>query len=119
MQPQDIVRAYYPKVDAGDVEWVINLFAETGVYERADAVYDGKAAIADFYRGDRKIRGRHSLENIVADGDTIIVNGVFEGFGADDSPKKIAFADAWKFDDAGKVASRKTYLAIGADYVKD
>jgi hypothetical protein len=101
------------------VEWVIDLFADDGKYQRAEAIYSGKQAIADFYRGDRKIQGRHSLEHVVAEANTVIANGVFEGVGADGSPKKIGFADAWQFDSDGLVNSRKTYLAAGSDYVKD
>lgn len=85
----------------------------------SDAVYSGKQAIAEFYTADRKIQGRHSLENVVADDNTVIANGVFEGIGADGSPKRIGFADIWQFDRHGLVSSRKTYLATGSDYVKN
>jgi ketosteroid isomerase-like protein len=115
----ETVKAYYPKVDAGDVEGVIGMFADDGEYQRVDAAYNGKQAIADFYRGDRKIQGTHSLKNVVAEANTVIANAVFEGVGADGSPKKIGFADVWQFDTDGLVNSRKTYLAVGSDYVKD
>lgn len=112
-------RAYYPRVDAGDVEWVIDMFAEHSEYQRADEPYIGKQAIADFYRRDRKITGKHRLEYVIGDENAVIANGVFEGFGADGSAKKIGFADVWVFDDTGLVTSRKTYLAAGSSYVKD
>ena len=54
MNNQSIVAAYYPKVDAGDVEWVIDLFAPVSVYERADSRYVGKDEITRFYAGLRR-----------------------------------------------------------------
>ena len=119
MNPLEKVKAYYPKVDAGDLDWVIGLFSDDGEYQRADALYCGKKAIADFYHGDRKIQGNHKIENIVVEDSAVVANGVFEGVGSDGSPKKIGFADVWIFDDSGLVASRKTYLAMGSEYVKD
>ena len=113
------VQDYYPKVDAGEVDWVLRLFAEDGIYQRADACYEGIREITDFYENARKITGKHAVEEIFAQGHEVVVNGVFEGFGADGAAKKIAFADFWTFNEQGLVALRKTFLAIGADYVKD
>ena len=119
MDRLNIIRDYYPKVDAGEVEWVISLFAEDGNYHRAEASYSGKNEIADFYKNSRKIKGRHTLESILSEGDTVAVNGVFEGFGVDGSAKKMRFADFWTFNRDDLVSVRKTYLAAGADYVRE
>ncbi|MEM6935905.1 MAG: nuclear transport factor 2 family protein [Pseudomonadota bacterium] len=110
---------YYNRVDAGDVDWVINLFAEDAVYDRASEVYKDRTAIEQFYRSERKIDGRHTLTNVASSNDTVLVDGEFQGCGADGSSKKIGFADCWRFNEAGKVTSRNTYLAIGSDYVRD
>ena len=114
-----IVQEYYPRVDAEDVEWVIALFADDAVYHRADSSYVGKRAISSFYRGERKILGRHTLENIATDDDKVLVNGVFCGEGHDGSLKKVGFADVWQFDATGLVTHRQTYLAIGSGYVRE
>lgn len=113
------IKDYYPKVDAGNTDWVIALFAEDGDYHRADVSYMGKKEISDFYQNARKIKGKHTLESIFAEGNTVAVSGVFEGVGADNSPKKIRFADFWTFNQEGLVCERKTYLASGSDYVRD
>lgn len=113
------VKDYYPKIDKGDVDWVLALFDEAGEYQRADAIYKGMGELTEFYKQGRKIKGKHSLENIFSNENKVAVNGVFEGVGGDGSPKKISFADFWTFNEKGLVALRKTYLAIGSDYVKD
>ncbi len=119
MSNEQKVRDYYPKIDEGNVDWILALFAEGAHYLRADAGYLGKKEIAQFYEKDRKIKGKHSLESVFSTEDKVAVNGVFEGVGGDGSPKKISFADFWSFNEFGLVISRKTYLAIGSDYVKE
>jgi len=119
MDMEGTIRDYYPKVDAGEIAWVIALFAKDGDYHRADASYIGRSEIADFYKNARKIKGRHTVENVFSEGNTVAVNGEFNGVGADESPRKIGFADFWTFDENGLVSVRKTYLAVGSDYVKD
>ena len=115
---QEKVLAYYPKVDQGDLDWVVSLFADDGIYDRAGALYSGKPAIADFYLSDRKIQGKHTIEHAAAAENVVLVNGVFEGVGADGAHKRIGFADVWEFNPEGLVVARKTYLATGSDYVK-
>ena len=122
MTPADleaIVTDYYSRVDSEDVDWVLALFAEDAVYDRADARYVGKDAITRFYRGERKILGAHRLETVTATERTVMVNGVFAGVGHDGSAKCVGFADVWEFADTGLIANRKTYLALGSGYVKE
>ena len=113
-----LIAEYYPRVDAGDLDWVIGLFSDDAVYVRADAEYAGKPAIEAFYRGDRKIGGRHTIQGLFESGDTVAVQGVFCGVGADGSPRDIRFSDFWHFRQV-KVVARDTYLALGSDYVRD
>ena len=110
---------YYRRIDAGDVEWVIALFAPDARYLRADEIYDGRDSIAHFYRDGRKIRGSHTLENVVVHGITVFVRGVFDGVGAMQQPKQVSFCDVWQFNRTEQVALRQTYLAIGASYVRE
>ncbi len=119
MKNEDKIREYYSRIDAGDVKWVLALFAKDGDYFRADAKYIGHDAIAEFYETGRKIQGEHSLENVLNHNNLVAVNGEFKGVGGDGSPKKIGFSDFWTFNDKGLVSLRKTYLAQGSDYVKE
>ena len=116
---EPVVTEYYARVDAQDIEWVVALFADDAVYDRAGSNYIGKAAISAFYRGDRKIMGAHTLQTVASVENTVLVNGVFRGQGYDGSPKQIGFADAWRFNEDGLVSNRQTYLATGSSYVKD
>ena len=115
----ETVREYYTRVDTGDIDWVLALFAERSVYFRADACYADKSEITEFYLNQRKIQGVHTLSDLYRDGDTVIVNGRFDGTGVDGSEKHVGFADFWCFNSQGLVASRRTYLAVGAEVVKD
>lgn len=114
-----LIADYYKRVDAQDLDWVLALFADDAVYDRADASYVGIDAITRFYRGERKILGAHTLDSIASSEELVMVTGVFSGKGHDGSSKHIGFADAWQFNNTGQVARRRTYLALGSDYVKE
>ena len=119
MNHEHIIREYYRRVDKGDLDWVLDLFADNSEYTRADACYASKAEIEAFYRRQRKIAGVHTLEHLYQSGETVIVDGCFDGKGADGSEKHVGFADFWQFDPDGRVANRRTYLALGSQVVRD
>lgn len=112
------IQQYYRLIDDQKVEAVLDLFDETAVYQRADAVYEGKPAIACFFRNDRKIRGRHDLEQIYSLGHTVVAQGRFEGRGEAGDARSIGFADFWTFNANGLAVHRRTYLATGYEVVQ-
>ena len=116
----DIVAAYYPRIDAMDVDWVMALFAPGAIYRRADACYEGFAAIDHFFRVARKIRGRHVIERLWSDdaSRTVFVTGLFEGQGVEGDARQAGFADIWYFGEGDLVDFRQTYLALGHAYVE-
>lgn len=114
---KDIILEYYRKVDEKDVEWVIDLFTDDACYQRADCTFPNKQAIADFYRNDRKIQGKHSVYGMIEEGDSVAAYGEFNGVGAEGQPKHLEFCDVWQFR-GSKVFYRRSYLALGSDYVK-
>ena len=116
---ENTARDYYKLIDEQEEEKVLDLFANDACYTRCEAVYKGIEEIGDFYRNQRKITGRHTINSLWVEDRHIIVEGHFDGKGADDSPKHIAFADFLDFNDEGKVQNRRTYLMIGSNYVKD
>ncbi|MEM7687581.1 MAG: nuclear transport factor 2 family protein [Pseudomonadota bacterium] len=107
------VNAYYESIDAGKTEDVISMFSASAVYDRADKSYVGRNRIAQFYRNERKISGRHLVKNIWPIPSGIIAVGVFQGKSADGDAREIGFADFWLFDELGLVEKRQTYLATG------
>jgi ketosteroid isomerase-like protein len=114
---KDLILEYYQKVDDKDVEWVIDLFADDASYQRADCIFPNKQSIADFYRNDRKIQGKHTVQGIIAEGDCVAAYGEFNGVGAEGQPKHVEFCDVWLFK-GSKVVHRRSYLAMGSEYVK-
>lgn len=112
-----IVEEYYGRIDASALDWVLELFADDAVYERAGVVYSGKERIARFFTEERLIRGRHTVEDIVSWGERAIVIGRFDGVGAAGDPRSVSFVDLWVFADDNRVRSRRTFLGTGHQLV--
>ena len=115
-----IIEAYYPRIDSSDIDWVVALFADDAVYERADAKYSNKQEIEEFFSKERQIRGRHVIEDLWPDEEAkqVVAIGRFEGVGAEGDPRSVGFADVWQFNDQQRVTKRRTFLALGNDYVR-
>ena len=111
----DLIEAthrYYTAVDAGDVAGVLDWFAEDGVYHRPGyAPMRGRAALEAFYGGERVIAsGSHRLDQVVADGSSVVVRGVFTGQLKDGSAVSVGFADFVDYDEAGRASERHSYF---------
>ncbi|GAA5162780.1 nuclear transport factor 2 family protein [Ornithinimicrobium tianjinense] len=106
-------RHYYERVDAGDLEGVLAWFADDAVYHRPGyAPMAGRAALADFYGGERVIvSGAHDVEEVVGDGDHVAVRGVFTGTLKDGSSVEVGFADFIRYDEHARAVERRTYFA--------
>ncbi len=115
---ENIVRAYYDRIDAGDVDWVVGMFAKDAVYDRAGQLSTGTEDIRAFYAGERKVTLTHSKIKLWACDRDIFVEGTYSGTGADGSERLGQFSDHWTFNSAGKVTLRRTSLFTGADYIK-
>nr|WP_298728968.1 nuclear transport factor 2 family protein [uncultured Steroidobacter sp.] len=111
---------YYPRIDRLDTDWVIALFSEDAIYFRADATYSGRTAIARFFREQRKIRGRHTVDRMWTDHSSasVVAVGRFDGEGESGDSRCVRFADVWQFNEAGLVTQRQTFLALGHEYVE-
>ncbi|MEM1141972.1 MAG: nuclear transport factor 2 family protein [Pseudomonadota bacterium] len=114
-----LVAEYYQRIDRGDVDWVLSLFAPEAVYDRAETSYRGLAQITEFYQHQRGITGVHEIDTVATHDLTTIAQGVFDGRGRDGSARKVGFADSWRFTLGGLVLHRKTFLAIGSQYVRE
>ncbi len=106
------VRRYYDRVDANDVEGVLDCFADDGVYHRPG--YEpmrGRDALAAFYGGERVIAaGRHELDEVVVDGARAAVRGRFVGTLKDGSEARVGFADFMVLDAEGRFVTRHSYF---------
>ncbi len=117
MSKKERIRAYYSDIDGRDYDQVMALFADNARYRRADSCYDGKPALDDFFRHQRKIHGTHTLETLIEDGALIVAIGRFEGVGDKGDARAVNFTDVWTFGSDDKVVLRRTYLAFGHEYV--
>ena len=114
-----LVQEYYPRIDAGDVLWVVDLFDEQAVYDRASEIHRGRAAIQLFYSSHRKIKVTHSDLNFWQSGNDVFVEGHFDGVGDDGSARGGDFSDHWTFNKAGKVILRRTSLFTGSAAIRE
>jgi hypothetical protein len=117
---RDLVATYYPRIDVGDTAWVLTLFAPDAIYQRAGATYRGRDELRKFFCEDRQIRGEHLVDGLWTDDATrtVIATGRFEGTGAAGDRREVGFADVWNFNVGGLVGQRRTYLALGQEYVR-
>ncbi|UTF53553.1 nuclear transport factor 2 family protein [Natronosalvus rutilus] len=121
--PEALVRRYYDRVDADDVEGLLELFSETITYERpGQDPIEGRADLRAFYERDRPLEdGEHSLEAVIVDGE-----GGGDGDGNDDDGNRVAvrgrfsgvqngesvsfgFADFHDINEDGVIENRWTY----------
>lgn len=112
MSGEAAVRRYYDLVDAGDVEGVLDVFAEDVVYHRPGyAPMVGRAALAAFYGGERVIAdGRHTLEALLVDGSRVAVHGRFVGTLKDGREASVGFADFFVLDEDERVTTRYSFF---------
>lgn len=112
MSAEQAARRYYALVDAGDVDGVVGCFAEDAVYHRPGyAPMEGRAALAEFYGGERVIAdGRHELDEVVVDGRRVAVHGRFVGTLKDGSAARVGFADFWVLDEEDRATSRRSFF---------
>jgi ketosteroid isomerase-like protein len=105
------VERYYELVDAPDLDGMLALFAEDAVYERPG--YEplrGKEELDRFYGSERVIdTGRHTLDDVIADGDRVGVRGRFDGVLKDGREVSVRFADFFMLR-GDLIAERHTYF---------
>ena len=105
-------RSYYERVDAGDVEGVLDWFADDGVYHRPGyPPMRGRAELSAFYGGERVIRsGEHTVQEILVDGPRVAVRGRFDGALKDGSTVSVGFADFITYDREGRAVERHSFF---------
>lgn len=109
-------RHYYDRVDAADVDGVLDWFADDAVYHRPGyPPMVGRSALAAFYGGERVIdSGAHTLGDVLVEGDRVAVRGRFEGVLKDGSRVTVGFADFIRYDEEGRAAERRSYFEAAA-----
>ena len=91
----ELVKQYYARVDAGEVEELVALFTPDAVYDRPGyPTMRGHDALTRFYNDTRVIRrGAHSLEQWTVAEPVVAVHGEFTGTLRDGAEVRLRFAD--------------------------
>jgi uncharacterized protein len=105
----DSVRRYYELVDAGRVNELLALFHDEIVYERQGTPgIRGVVAMRRFYEHGRIISGgRHTIDQVLADGPWVAIRGHFTGTLKDGSKVDLRFTDWHRFRE-GLIDRRET-----------
>lgn len=118
---RNVINAYYQAIDRGAISFVVNLFGQDdptkglrSYYNRAGEEYTD-LEIDTFYNDGRKIRIKHTIEEIFWSAGKVFVRGSFVGVGADGSRRIGRFADLWQFSELESledlhIESRFTFL---------
>ena len=112
------VENYYRFADAQDFDSLCALFDDKVLYQRCERLIRGVEELRKFYKDERKLTGRHTLESLFEDGDKIIVKGTYEGKKHSGEPVHLSFIDYFISDQKGKIIQRQTYLAQGYQLTK-
>ncbi|MDT0328086.1 nuclear transport factor 2 family protein [Nocardiopsis lambiniae] len=106
------VREVYARVDAGDIEGLLELFSDDVVYDRPGyPSIVGRDAFERFYRQARVIReGTHTPESVVVGADGVAVQGRFEGVLKNGRSVSLRYADFFGTAPDGRFRRRDTYF---------
>jgi ketosteroid isomerase-like protein len=109
LRSEALVRAYYERVDAQDVEALLACFAEDAIYLRqGTARIKGKAGLRRFYESERIIEsGVHTLEEVLVGARWVAVRGTFRGWLRNGENVEIPFTD-WHHLSSGVIDRRET-----------
>ncbi|MDG4809348.1 nuclear transport factor 2 family protein [Micromonospora sp. WMMD1120] len=110
----DVVRTYYHRVDADDIDGMMLLFEPDSIYDRpGQESIVGRSAIAEFYRSQPAIRSRrHSITSLIVEGFEVAVHGTADRTTLDGQHSTIGFADFFTVSGTGRFAYRRTFFFV-------
>ncbi|MEU8332248.1 nuclear transport factor 2 family protein [Micromonospora sp. NPDC048839] len=110
----DVVRTYYHRVDADDIEGMMLLFEADSIYDRPgrESIV-GRSAIEAFYRSQPPIRRRrHNLSSLIIEGPEAAVHGTADRITLDGEHSTIGFADFFTVSGSGLFSYRRTFFFV-------
>ena len=102
------LRSFYEDVEAQNFSKVLSIFAENVEYLRGPKILLGKKEVDEFYRSQRDLDGKHTIEHLVVVENEAFVIARFVGYHAH-TPIDIRFADYFVFDKNDKVVRRESF----------
>lgn len=110
----DVVRTYYHRVDADDIEGMMLLFEADSIYDRpGQESIVGRSAIEAFYRSQPPIRSRrHNLSSLIVEGSEVAVHGSADRITLGGQHSTIGFADFFTVSRSGLFSYRRTFFFV-------
>lgn len=117
MGNDSIIRKYYHLVDARKFEEMLNLFSNKAIYNRAGKTIRGMNQLKKFYNTDRKLKGKHTLNNLITKGNKTIVTGTFKGTNGKKQRINVDFADLFEIK-RNLITKRQTYISSNSKLIE-
>ena len=117
MSNDSLIRKYYRLVDAGKFEEMLTLFENRAVYNRAGKTIRGMAQLKKFYNIERKLKGKHTLNNLTTKGNRTIATGTFRGTNGKNQRIKVDFADLFEIK-RNLITKRHTYISNNSQLIE-
>ncbi len=108
-----LAHEFYRRVDAGDIDGLVAMFAEDAEYHRPGyPPVLGQAGMDHFYRYERVIAGgEHTLDGVAVSGTEVAVRGSFAGTKRDGSPARHRFAEFFTLSADHRFSRRETFFS--------
>ncbi|MFM9368727.1 nuclear transport factor 2 family protein [Streptomyces sp. Da 82-17] len=109
---RELVTALFDIVDGRRWDDLGRVFADNCVYRRPGyEPFVGLERIERFYRVERVIAsGRHDVEQVVAEGESIVCRGRFRGLSRTGAVLDEGFCDVHTLAPDGRIRARRTYF---------
>jgi len=112
------VKKYYKYVDNKEIDKLLDLFSDDIIYIRSGKEIKGMKKFKEFYKKERRLKGKHKITKIIDTKEVVITRGEFKGKNAQNNKVKVGFADFFQFNNKGKINRRETYLSEGYRVIK-
>ncbi|GAB76864.1 Ketosteroid isomerase-related protein [Austwickia chelonae] len=108
------VQRYYEALDRDDLDAVLECFSGDVLYRRPGyPVMTGSEQLRAYYSDERRLaRGRHSVRNLLVDGQQVAVQGTYEGELREGDRTVVDFAAFFVVDGNDRICEHATYFYV-------
>ncbi|WP_240322715.1 nuclear transport factor 2 family protein [Austwickia chelonae] len=113
-QRRRTVQRYYDALDRDDLEAVLECFSGDVLYRRPGyPVMTGSEQLRAYYSEERRLaRGRHSVRNLLVDGQQVAAQGTYEGELREGDRMTVDFAAFFVIDGNDRICEHATYFYV-------
>ncbi len=91
---------------------MLNLFDNKAIYNRSGKSIRGIKQLSKFYKTERKLKGKHTIKNLIEKGNKVVATGTFKGTNGRKQKINVDFADLFEIK-RNLIIKRHTYISEG------